>query len=174
MVWRRLSPGGRRGSRSALSHSSSSHSSSSHSSSSGVAAPRRASENPHFWKHLLIVSDLTLSQADVSHRIASNTVTFFAMSDAVSVHQEDNVSQKLLSVHHLQFLDDASVHWLQFRGRVWRQKNNLTFSNSTWGWAPQLSRKTRMCRFCRRILLSTLRIHAANSSPVIQALLFDS
>ena len=31
-----------------------------------------------------------------------------------------------------------------------------------------------MCRFCRRIRLSTQRILAANSSPVIQALFFDS
>ena len=52
------------------------------------------------------------------------------------------------------------------------RKTTLTFSNSIWGWEPQLSRKSRMCRFCRRIRLSTLRIHAANSSPVIQALLF--
>ena len=108
-------PGGRRGSRSASSHSS----------SSVVAASRRASENPHFWKNLLIVSDLTLSQADVSHRMASNTVTFFAMSDAVLAASTKKIMcrRSFFSVHHVQVLDACNFEV------VFGDRKTLTFSN---------------------------------------------
>jgi len=44
-----------------------------HSSPSAVAAQRKMAENPHFWKHFLVVSVLTRSQAAVTHKSSQAT-----------------------------------------------------------------------------------------------------